>query len=125
MGLEAYHVSTDLSFLRKGFASDSTSFVLNNGGYTVERLIHGKDAFYNEVAILDYSMLAKAFGPAFASKYHGPIKTCGELTKLLSDSEFGHAGCFEVRSSFLEDDGMRSLMLFVDGRTDPSTPRCS
>ena len=74
-------------------------FVLNNGGYTVERLIHGKEAFYNEVAIYDYSLLAKAFGPAFGSKYHGPIKTCGELSALLEDSGFGDTGCLEVGSS--------------------------
>ncbi|KAF9774469.1 hypothetical protein IL306_007547 [Fusarium sp. DS 682] len=71
-------------------------FVLNNGGYTVERLIHGKEAFYNEVAILDYSMLGKTFGPAFESKYHGPIKTCGDLSALLQDSSFGNAGCLEL-----------------------------
>ncbi|KAM0244500.1 hypothetical protein ACHAP5_006181 [Fusarium lateritium] len=71
-------------------------FVLNNGGYTVERLIHGKEAFYNEVAILDYSLLARTFGPAFESKYHGPIKTCGELSSLLEDPDFGNAGCLEL-----------------------------
>ncbi|RBQ79953.1 hypothetical protein FVER14953_21105 [Fusarium verticillioides] len=36
-------------------------FVLNNGGYTVERLIHGKEAFFDEVAVLEYSMLGKTF----------------------------------------------------------------
>ncbi|KAF2654182.1 pyruvate decarboxylase [Lophiostoma macrostomum CBS 122681] len=71
-------------------------FVLNNNGYTVERLIHGKTALYNEVAILDYSLLAKAFGPAFPSKYHGPIKTCGELTDLVNDPELGDANCFQL-----------------------------
>ncbi|EMT71405.1 Putative pyruvate decarboxylase C13A11.06 [Fusarium odoratissimum] len=71
-------------------------FVLNNGGYTVERLIHGKEAFYNEVAVLDYSMLGKTFGPAFESKYHGPIKTCGELSSLLRDPNFGNVGCLEL-----------------------------
>ncbi|KAF4338011.1 pyruvate decarboxylase [Fusarium beomiforme] len=71
-------------------------FVLNNGGYTVERLIHGKEAFYNEVAILDYSLLGKTFGPAFESKYHGPVKTCGDLSALLQDSSFGNAGCLEL-----------------------------
>ena len=69
---------------------------MNNGGYTVERLIHGKEAFYNEVAIYDYSLLSKAFGPAFESKYHGPVKTCGELSTLLDDAAFGNAGCLEV-----------------------------
>ncbi|KAF2107145.1 thiamine diphosphate-binding protein [Lophiotrema nucula] len=71
-------------------------FVLNNGGYTVERLIHGKTADYNEVAILDYGLLAKVFGPAFKSKYHGPIKNCGELTDLLNDPGFGDADCFQL-----------------------------
>ncbi|CZR44631.1 putative PDC1-Pyruvate decarboxylase, isozyme 1 [Fusarium proliferatum ET1] len=71
-------------------------FVLNNGGYTVERLIHGKEAFYNEVAVLDYSMLGKTFGPVFESKYHGPIKTCGELSSLLEDPKFGNVGCLEL-----------------------------
>ncbi|KAF1977956.1 pyruvate decarboxylase [Bimuria novae-zelandiae CBS 107.79] len=71
-------------------------FVLNNGGYTVERLIHGKEAEYNDVAILDYSILVKAFGPAFESKYYGPIKTCGELTHLLNTPGFRHAGCVEM-----------------------------
>ncbi|KAF5575143.1 pyruvate decarboxylase [Fusarium subglutinans] len=71
-------------------------FVLNNGGYTVERLIHGKEAFYNEVAVLDYSRLCKTFGPAFESKYHGPIKTCGELSSLLRDPNFGNVGCLEL-----------------------------
>jgi pyruvate decarboxylase len=71
-------------------------FVLNNGGYTVERLIHGKDAFYNEVAIYDYSLLAKAFGPAFDSKYHGPIRTCGQLSELLEDPAFGNGDCLEM-----------------------------
>ncbi|KAF5640059.1 pyruvate decarboxylase [Fusarium tjaetaba] len=71
-------------------------FVLNKGGYTVERLIHGKEAFYNEVAVLDYSKLGKTFGPAFESKYHGPIKTCGELSTLLQDPNFGNVGCLEL-----------------------------
>ncbi|KAH4169209.1 pyruvate decarboxylase [Parastagonospora nodorum] len=71
-------------------------FVLNNGGYTVERLIHGKTAAYNDVAVLDYAMLAKAFGPAYPSKYYGPIRTCGDLAHLLQSPDFGNAGCFEL-----------------------------
>lgn len=54
---------------------------------------------YNDVAILDYSLLAQTFGPAFRSKYYGPIKTCGELSQLLNKEEFGHAQCLEVGRS--------------------------
>jgi pyruvate decarboxylase len=70
-------------------------FVLNNDGYTVERLIHGMEADYNEVAHWDYSSLAKAFGPRFPSKYHGPIKTADDLVSLLKNPELREE-CFQL-----------------------------
>lgn len=63
------------------------SFILNNGGYTVERLIHGKDADYNAVALWDYSNLCKTFGPAHASKYHGPIDTDKKFMDLIHEAD--------------------------------------
>ena len=71
-------------------------FVLNNDGYTVERLIHGKTAMYNKVPIWDYSLLAKTFGPSFPSKYHGPIDTCEKLRALIANPEFGNGEAFEL-----------------------------
>lgn len=50
------------------------SFILNNNGYTIERLIHGKDAAYNKVPDWDYGALARVFGPGYPSKYYGPIR---------------------------------------------------
>uniref|UniRef100_UPI000D01D298 thiamine pyrophosphate-dependent enzyme n=1 Tax=Apilactobacillus quenuiae TaxID=2008377 RepID=UPI000D01D298 len=37
-------------------------FVINNNGYTVERLIHGMNASYNDVPELNYTLMPKAFG---------------------------------------------------------------
>ncbi|KAF2263194.1 pyruvate decarboxylase [Lojkania enalia] len=71
-------------------------FVLNNGGYTVERLIHGKEALYNDVAVIDYGLLGSTFGPGVPSKYYGPIRTNGQLEELLKDKDFGNAGCSEL-----------------------------
>jgi len=65
----------------------SPRFVLNNDGYTIERLIHGPNADYNKVAEYDYSALAQAFGPKFPSKYHGPIRTAEELVSLLESGK--------------------------------------
>jgi pyruvate decarboxylase len=79
-------------------ANMKCSFVLNNDGYTVERLIHGLHAQYNKVPIWDYSGLAKVFGPSFPSKYHGPVKTCEQLASLLASPNFGKGDVFEVRS---------------------------
>ncbi|KIW04076.1 uncharacterized protein PV09_04893 [Verruconis gallopava] len=70
-------------------------FILNNNGYTVERLIHGKHETYNEVALWDYSNMAKTFGPQFKSQYHGPIKTNEEFLKFI-ESGAARADCFQV-----------------------------
>jgi len=75
------------------------SFVLNNDGYTVERLIHGKDAEYNKVPYLDYGALAKALGPDFPPEYYGPVKTCEELTNLLDNETLAKAERFQVSRS--------------------------
>ncbi|UQS84576.1 thiamine pyrophosphate-dependent enzyme [Apilactobacillus apisilvae] len=37
-------------------------FVINNNGYTVERVIHGMNEPYNDVPQLDYELIPKAFG---------------------------------------------------------------
>ena len=74
------------------------SFVLNNNGYTVERLIHGKDAFYNTLPLWDYDGLRKVFGPSHPSKYHGPITTGEQLDKLIADPEFNACESLQVRS---------------------------
>ncbi|KAK5709260.1 Pyruvate decarboxylase 1 [Elasticomyces elasticus] len=71
-------------------------FVLNNNGYTVERLIHGKTASYNTLPVWDYKQLCTVFGPELPSKYYGPIKTCDELEKLLDDPELHKGDCFQL-----------------------------
>jgi hypothetical protein len=86
------------------------SFVLNNGGYTVERLIHGKTESYNDVALWDYSNMAKTFGPHFPSKYHGPIKTNEELVKFIQ-SGVVREDCFHVSSSSLIDILLEAMVL--------------
>jgi pyruvate decarboxylase len=70
--------------------------ILNNNGYTVERLIHGKDASYNKVADWDYSLLAKTFGPDFPSKYWGRVDTCEGLEEVFADKEFSDGKMMRV-----------------------------
>ncbi|KAK9235102.1 thiamine diphosphate-binding protein [Lipomyces kononenkoae] len=72
-----------------------TVFVLNNAGYTIERLIHGMEASYNTIPEWDYSKICALFGPAFQNKYHR-IETPEQLLKLLSDPEFNAANCTQV-----------------------------
>ena len=44
----------------------------------------------------DYSLLARAFGPKFPSKYHGPIATPEALDALLGDATFCAAEEFQL-----------------------------
>lgn len=71
--------------------------MLNNGGYTVERLIHGMTASYNAVPIWDYGALFQAFGPSFKTKYH-LAKTPDDLDAILTDAEFNDAAYAQVSS---------------------------
>ena len=70
--------------------------MLNNDGYTVERLIHGPNASYNKLPHLDYSALAQAFGPEHKSKYWGPTGTADELEAVLADPEFADGEYFRL-----------------------------
>jgi len=74
---------------------NATVFILNNDGYTIERLIHGLEAPYNKVPDWDYSKLCETFGPSFKSRYHR-IATGSELVKLLVDPEFNAADRTQV-----------------------------
>lgn len=61
-------------------------FVLNNNGYTIERMIHGETAGYNDIQPWDHFLLLPAFG---AKNYDNiRVKTVGEFNKLIQDKAF-------------------------------------
>jgi pyruvate decarboxylase len=73
--------------------------VLNNGGYTVERLIHGMNASYNTVPIWDYGALFQAFGPSYKTKNY-LVKTPDDLDAVLANEEFNNASYAQVCEHF-------------------------
>ncbi|KAK9369637.1 thiamine diphosphate-binding protein [Lipomyces kononenkoae] len=85
--------------LRHGL--NTTMFVLNNDGYTIERLIHGMEASYNKIPEWDYSKICPLFGPSFQNKYYR-IETPEQLLKLLADAEFNAANCTQVVELILD-----------------------
>lgn len=73
------------------FELGATIFIINNDGYTVERLIHGEKAEYNKVPIWDYSKLGDMFGPLEVSKgkfKHYSARTSDDLEAILADKQF-------------------------------------
>ncbi|CCK72215.1 alpha-keto acid decarboxylase family protein KNAG_0J01340 [Huiozyma naganishii CBS 8797] len=61
-------------------------FILNNNGYTIEKLIHGPTAEYNEIQSWDHLKLLPTLG---AKDYEAVrVATVGEWNKLTQDKEF-------------------------------------
>lgn len=62
-------------------------FVLNNSGYTIEKLIHGLHADYNQIQPWDHQKLIELFhGSAKFQNYR--VSTIEELDELYKDDEF-------------------------------------
>ncbi|TLS28607.1 hypothetical protein PpBr36_01424 [Pyricularia pennisetigena] len=73
---------------------DVTVFIFNNGGYAYERLIHGPDEEYNDVAPWSYLQLPRAFGADRAWEEFGyetqthRVRTWADLDALLAHDKF-------------------------------------
>ncbi|KAJ4148676.1 Pyruvate decarboxylase 1 [Fusarium falciforme] len=61
-------------------------FVLNNNGYTIEKLIHGPHAEYNEIQGWDHLALLPTFGARNYETHR--VATTGEWEKLTQDKDF-------------------------------------
>ncbi|KAK0392826.1 hypothetical protein NLU13_2320 [Sarocladium strictum] len=65
-------------------------FIINNNGYTYERLIHGRNKAYNEIAPWDYLAAPKFFGepPRGYSINTHRVRTWGDLDQVLQSDHF-------------------------------------
>ncbi|KAH8905458.1 pyruvate decarboxylase [Coniochaeta sp. PMI_546] len=76
-------------------------FVLNNEGYTIERLIHGPEASYNDVPAWKYTGLLEVFGPTVRSESY-LVRSADELDSLLSNPIFGEPSCTKLVEIILD-----------------------
>lgn len=61
-------------------------FVLNNDGYTIERLIHGEKAGYNDIQSWKHLNILETFGAKDYENHR--VATTGEWDKLTTDKAF-------------------------------------
>jgi indolepyruvate decarboxylase len=61
--------------------------VVNNGGYTVERAIHGRDKAYNDIAPWRWTQLPAALGAGEAEAVAVRAQTTGELVDALAQAD--------------------------------------
>ncbi|EPX74468.1 pyruvate decarboxylase [Schizosaccharomyces octosporus yFS286] len=70
-------------------------FVINNDGYTIERLIHGLHAGYNDINTQwQYQDLLKFFGAKQSRSYR--VKTPQDVEKLFNDKQFASADVIQL-----------------------------
>lgn len=62
--------------------------LINNGGYTIERCIHGRNQAYNDIASWRYLEAPRLFG-AGDDVYRASLQTWGDLGKALTNEELG------------------------------------
>ncbi|BEJ15701.1 hypothetical protein CspHIS471_0503060 [Cutaneotrichosporon sp. HIS471] len=77
-------------------------FVINNDGYEIERIIHGPNMKYNDIANWDYTMMLPLFAGRTGIKHEThSVKTQGELQALLEDKEFAKPDRIRVIEVFV------------------------
>jgi len=88
-------------------------FVINNKGYTIEKMIHGRDKEYNNVAIWNYGQLLSVFGAKNPRSFR--VATKDELSKLLADKTFAAANEIQLVELMMEEfDCPRALRLCAE-----------
>jgi len=71
-------------------------FVINNNGYTIERMIHGMDAAYNDITPWKFTRLLDVFGADPAKSKSHQVRTKAELEALLGDEQFSSCPYIQV-----------------------------
>jgi indolepyruvate decarboxylase len=98
-------------------------FLINNGGYTIERAILGKDARYNDVANWRYTELAAVFCRKGTAECY-TVATTEELQRVL---DAPHKGLVFVEALMDKDDSPESLIrgghAFADSDFGPTGPQ--
>jgi len=90
-------------------------FVINNSGYTIERLIHGMNAVYNDIQEWRYGDLLKTFGAKEGEYRNYTVRTKEEVDALFKDQEFSGARVIQLVELFMpREDAPRALKLTAE-----------
>ena len=95
------------------FPTPSSSLLINNDGYTIERWIHGFDAAYNDIVMWNYTDLPAVFGATPGKHYHKhKATTKGEVEALFGDKAFAEGGGLQfVELVMPREDAPKALVL--------------
>ncbi|ODV67414.1 pyruvate decarboxylase [Hyphopichia burtonii NRRL Y-1933] len=76
-------------------------FVLNNKGFTIEKLIHGPKAHYNQIQPWDHAKFIESFNPKNAETHS--VHKVKDLENLFNDAKFAKSDKFRLIEINLEE----------------------
>ncbi|KAK4863920.1 hypothetical protein LT330_010275 [Penicillium expansum] len=92
-------------------------FIVCNEGYTIERVIHGVDAEYNDIQPWDFKLLPAVFQAAPNTARTYAVRTRAELNSLLDDPSFGPADHYDENNP----PPLRIVELYMDKYDAPDS----
>ncbi|KAJ5615130.1 hypothetical protein N7537_000244 [Penicillium hordei] len=92
-------------------------FIICNDGYTVERMIHGMEAEYNDIQPWDFKLLPAVFRAAPNTARTYAVRTRAELNMLLDYPSFGPAVHYDEKNP----PPLRIVELYMDKYDAPES----
>jgi pyruvate decarboxylase len=101
------------TIIHNGFTP--TIFVINNKGYTIERVIHGPSRKYNDIDPWNYQLMLQFFGASASAKSYR-AERYEDILSIVADKDFQNSTRIQVVECVLEKyDSPRLLSDLVDG----------
>jgi len=90
--------------------------VINNDGYSIERMIHGKEAGYNDIQPWKFTKILETFGAKEGEYKNHVIKTRSEVDQLFKQgNEFSKANVIQLVELFMPKmDAPRGLIVTAE-----------
>lgn len=89
-------------------------FIVNNEGYTIERVIHGRNQAYNDVPFWRHTQALNYFG---ADEEHVKntftARTCGELEEVLKEESISNGKGVRIVEVFMEREDVEGPLLYL------------
>ncbi|KAJ5674145.1 Pyruvate decarboxylase [Penicillium macrosclerotiorum] len=90
-------------------------FIINNEGYTIERVIHGRKQAYNDVPFWRHTQALRYFGAdedAVANNIF-TVRTCGELQEVLENERVHSGSGVRLVEVLMEREDVQGPLLYL------------
>jgi pyruvate decarboxylase len=98
---------------------DIVIFVINNGGYTIERCLHGWRAHYNDIHNWRYDEAASFFGAPEGKRKGWKATTVGELQTVLEEPKVMEGKGVRVVEIVLDKEDASETLMRLTSRPPP------